>query len=314
VSVDSGEHQLPGGSIEPGISGDGRFVVFRTVASGAPDQVLVRDRQLGTTEVASVAPPGYGLSDAFSPSISADGRFVAFPAFLPGDVDSVLVLHDRATGTSEALGLNAGPAALSADGRVIAFTTGVGVASSVSVLDRVAGTTESLGRGFDVRISTDGRFVAFIEVADVPFGAQDVIVHDRATGARESASVSSSGEPGNDSSGPADLSADGRFVALASAARNLVPDDTNGVDDIFVRDRAPSVADLLTALRNRIRSLGLPKGIETSLLAKTQAACGPLGALANQARAQAGKKLTQSQSAQLIADADQIRAALGCAG
>jgi Tol biopolymer transport system component len=313
VSVDSDEHQLRG-SIEPAISGDGRFVAYRTFVPGAPAAILVRDRQLGTTDVASVAPPGYVLSDAFSPSISGDGRFVAFPAFLPGDVDSVLVLHDRATGTSEALGLNAGPAALSADAGVIAFTTGAGTASSVRVLDRAAGTTESLGRGFDVRVNGDGRFVAFIEVADVPFGIQDVIVHDLATGTEESASVSSSGEPGNDGSGPADLSANGRFVAFMSAARNLVPDDTNGVYDIFVRDRAPSVAELLAALRNRIRGFGLPKGIETSLLAKARAACGPLAALANQARAQAGKRLTESQAAELMADVDQIRAALGCAG
>jgi hypothetical protein len=98
-----------------------------------------------------------------------------------------------------------------------------------------------------------------------------------------------------------------------SAARNLVPDDTNGVYDIFVRDRAPSVADLLTALRNRIRGFGLPKGIETSLLTKARADCGPLAALANHARAQAGKHLTQSQAAELMADVHQIRAALGCA-
>jgi Tol biopolymer transport system component len=312
VSVDSGEHQLPGVSLEPAISSDGRFVVFRTDAPGAPDQVLVRDRQLGTTELASVAPPGYVLSDAFSPAISGDGRFVAFPAFLPGDVDSVLVLRDRIAGTSEALGLNQGPAALSADGRVIAFTTGVGTASFVMVLDRAAGTTEPISRGFDVRVSANGRFLAFTEVGDAPFGAQDVIVHDLTTGIEEPASVSSSGEPGNDGSGPADLSADGRFVAFMSAARNLVPDDSNGALDIFVRDRAPSVTDLLTALRDRIRGFGLPKGIENSLLAKVQAACGPLGALANHARAQAGKQLTEAQAAQLIADASQIQAALGC--
>ena len=33
------------------------------------------------------------------------------------------------------------------------------------------------------------------------------------------------------------LSADGRYVAFGSDASNLVPDDTNGVADIFVYDR-----------------------------------------------------------------------------
>jgi hypothetical protein len=262
-----------------------------------------------------VPPPGYALSDAFSPAISGDGRFVAFPAFLPGNVDSVLVLRDRLAGTSEALGLNRGPAALSADGRVIALTIGVGTASFVMVLDRGAGTTEPIGPGFDVRLSADGRFVAFTEVADVDVigpGPQDVLVHDRVTDTTEPASVSSSGEPGNDGSGPADLSADGRFVAFGSAASNLVPDDTNSVLDIFVRDRAPSVTDLLTALHDRIRSFGLSKGIENSFLAKVKADCDSIGALVNHARAQAGKTLNEAQAAQLIADSRQIRAALGC--
>jgi Tol biopolymer transport system component len=315
VSVESGGQQLNESSIEPAISGDGRFVVFQLVLAGAPDPILVRDRELGTTEVASVAPPGYALNDAFSPEISGDGRFVAFPAFLPGNVDSVLVLRDRLAGTSEALGLNQGPAALSADGRVIAFTTGVGTASFVMVLDRAAGTTEPIGPGFDVALSSDGRFVAFTEVADVDVsgpGPQDVLVHDRVTDTTELASVSSAGEPGNDGSGPADLSADGRFVAFMSAARNLVPDDSNGAYDIFVRDRAPSVTDLLTALHDRITGFGLPKGIEDSFLAKVKADCGSIGALVNQARAQAGKTLTEAQAAQLIADGRQIRAALGC--
>ena len=33
------------------------------------------------------------------------------------------------------------------------------------------------------------------------------------------------------------ISADGRFVAFDSLASNLVPGDTNGTNDVFVRDR-----------------------------------------------------------------------------
>jgi Tol biopolymer transport system component len=50
-------------------------------------------------------------------------------------------------------------------------------------------------------------------------------------------SVGSSGEQGNAGSYWASMSADGRFVAFGSWADNLVPGDTNGVMDIFVRDR-----------------------------------------------------------------------------
>ena len=58
----------------------------------------------------------------------------------------------------------------------------------------------------------------------------------------ERVSVASDGTEANGVSGsysqePCSISADGRFVAFASAASNLVPDDTNGYSDIFVYDR-----------------------------------------------------------------------------
>src|SRR5438045_9191507 len=50
-------------------------------------------------------------------------------------------------------------------------------------------------------------------------------------------SVASLGAQGNgDSEGPS-ISTDGRFVAFYSLASNLVAGDTNGVRDVFVRDR-----------------------------------------------------------------------------
>lgn len=50
-------------------------------------------------------------------------------------------------------------------------------------------------------------------------------------------SLSSTGEPGNGDSSSPSISADGRWIAFASDATNLVPNDTNGVTDIFVHDR-----------------------------------------------------------------------------
>jgi len=72
-------------------------------------------------------------------------------------------------------------------------------------------------------------------------GAPDVFVHDRQTGITERVSISSEGSQTNvfnGFNGNAALSADGQHVAFASDAPNLVPGDTNGVKDVFVRDRA----------------------------------------------------------------------------
>ena len=50
-------------------------------------------------------------------------------------------------------------------------------------------------------------------------------------------SVDRAGDPGNGRSDTPSLSYDGRFVVFASDASNLVAGDTNGVRDVFVRDR-----------------------------------------------------------------------------
>ena len=113
-------------------------------------------------------------------------------------------------------------------------------------------------------ISADGRFIAFISRSgnlvegDIPISAGgfvDVFVHDRDPDRDGSfyspdpsdarctpgpyrtfrVSVASDGTPANgNSSGRPDISDNGTFVAFSSAATNLVPDDTNGVADIFL--------------------------------------------------------------------------------
>ena len=91
-------------------------------------------------------------------------------------------------------------------------------------------------------ISADGRYVAFYSSADNlgpddDVSVWDVFVRDRKLGTTERVSASADGTKGNDDSVGATLSADGRLVAFESWADNLVPGDTNGWADIFVRTR-----------------------------------------------------------------------------
>lgn len=63
---------------------------------------------------------------------------------------------------------------------------------------------------------------------------------EAATLQTERVSVSSAGVQGNRGSGPFSdeaVTADGRYVAFISRASNLVPNDTNQAQDVFVRDR-----------------------------------------------------------------------------
>jgi len=93
-------------------------------------------------------------------------------------------------------------------------------------------------------VSGDGRFVAFFSAATnlVPGdtnGVADVYVRDRVTSTTRRVSVSSSGGEANGGQNRRwglSISADGRYVAFSSSASNLVPADTNGVEDVFVHD------------------------------------------------------------------------------
>lgn len=62
-------------------------------------------------------------------------------------------------------------------------------------------------------------------------------------GITSAVSVNSAGAVGNDMSGSPDMTPDGRFVSFASSASNLVAGDTNGVGDVFVRDRLTGVTE-----------------------------------------------------------------------
>src|SRR5689334_5798938 len=100
-------------------------------------------------------------------------------------------------------------------------------------------------------VSADGRFVVFKTAAStvVPGdtnGVDDIFVRDRVTNLTTRVNVSSTGEEANAVSDYPSISADGRFVTFASAATNLVPGDTNGQWDIFVRDRVANTTSLVS--------------------------------------------------------------------
>src|SRR4030095_10519845 len=70
--------------------------------------------------------------------------------------------------------------------------------------------------------------------------AKDIFLRDQMTGLVERLSVDSFGGQGNALVYYySTISPDGRFIAYASTASNLVPDDTNTGFDVFLRDRNP---------------------------------------------------------------------------
>jgi Tol biopolymer transport system component len=280
VSVSSSGSQGNYGSSTPVISADGRFVVFASIAStlvvgdiNDDQDVFVRDRQLGTTELVSVNTSTWHFNGSGYCSMSPDGRYVVFNAWVSNPFAEVF-LRDRQLGTTELVNVSTGGTpgndgglfcAVSADGRFVAFSSAAtnlvpgdtNGNEDVFVRDRQLGTTERVSvdsngmqanqLSYNPSISPDGRFVAFQSTANnlVPGDTGwffDVFVHDRLSGATTRASVDSSGAPGNLASVEPVMSADGRYVVFESQASNLVSGDTNVFRDIFVRDRGSASA------------------------------------------------------------------------
>jgi len=123
------------------------------------------------------------------------------------------------------------------------------VTSRVSV---ATGGVQANGLSFGCAVSGDGRWVAFTSYASNLVGLDangtvgDVFVRDLLTGTTELASVSTGGVQGNAASGLPSISADGRFVAFASDAGNLVSGDSNPYSDVFVRDRVAGTTELVS--------------------------------------------------------------------
>jgi len=109
-------------------------------------------------------------------------------------------------------------------------------------LDGVQGNWNSV----DFGCTLDGRFWAIASFASnlVEFdgnewadGGCDVFVLEREYGSVERVSVTSAGDEANGCSYGASLSDTARFVVFQSYATNLVPGDSNGEADLFLRDR-----------------------------------------------------------------------------
>jgi Tol biopolymer transport system component len=156
-------------------------------------------------------------SDSDAPAISGDGRYVAFEsvgAYTPGDagMDGDVFVRDLQTGK----------------------TVRASVKSNGAEVNSADGSEGA-------SISADGRFVAFTSDAALSpgdtNGALDVYVHDFKTGTTRRMSLTSGGAQVIADSENASISADGRYVAFQSDGA-LTPGDTNGVTDVYVRDRS----------------------------------------------------------------------------
>jgi len=240
VSVDLNGADPSALSGAPSVSADGRLVAFHSLANdlvptdtNARRDVFIRDRESATTERVSLSSSGGQATcgggtctGSTQARLSANGRHVAFTTDLvglDGDANPQRDLFARDRGTGATRRLNVGPlgqesaqpvdadSGISGDGRFVAFSS----AASDLVDGDANATSDAFVRDRD---SSDDGFL------DEPGDASTFL-----------ASICA-GEQANLPASSAQISADARALAFRSQASNLVPGDTNVVQDVFVRD------------------------------------------------------------------------------
>lgn len=223
---------------------------------------------------------GYGPdpsgAEIYQPVNPLDPTLTPFPtstAIPPGAIARISVASDGSEANDSSGGVD-----LSADGQWVVFSSeasntvdgdtnicgggsfAIGHCTDVFLRDVAHGTTtrvsvtsaggQANGPSFYPAVSADGRYVAFWSIATnlVPGDTNnvaDIFVRDTIGLTTTRVSVSTGGVQGNDESGISRIAMtdDGRYVAFVSRASNLVPGDTNGVLDVFIRDLQQSTTE-----------------------------------------------------------------------
>ncbi|BCD96231.1 dockerin type I domain-containing protein [Marinagarivorans cellulosilyticus] len=233
LSVSTSGAQTNWWSQEPSISGDGRYVVFTSHDSQlSPNDtnnthdVFLRDRQAGTTTLISVSTTGtLANGGSYMPTISDNGTHITYVSSA-----SNLVANDT-NGWED----------------IFVYEIATGTTTRVS-LD-IAGA-QIQGNSRDPNISANGRYVVFLsnnsEFDPFIFDESEILLHDTQTSTTEKITISHDGSATSGMNSRPSISADGRYVSFSSNISNLISDDTNFFEDIFVFDRNTSTTERIS--------------------------------------------------------------------
>jgi Tol biopolymer transport system component len=249
-------------------------------------QVYVLDRSTGLITPESISADGTPLAvDSRAPSLSPDGRVIAFETMnvLYGDSPVMrrhVVVRNRQNGvlrTPESLrgdapnGDSGGPV-LGGNGLTVVFTSHAtnltpapdanGGQSDIylwrldrSTISRISvdsnGVQAPIGTSHSPSVSGDGDLVAFASTARLApedtNDVTDVYLRDVRRGLTSLVSQGIDGRPSDDASHSPALSADRRYAAFVSKARNLGPRDRNQDSDVYTYDVAAGSITLVSA-------------------------------------------------------------------
>jgi len=238
VSLTNTGEQANGRSSFPSISDDGRYIVFVSEATNLdsadtnnlPD-IYLHDRLLGVTTRINKSNSGLQANDeSFHPTISNDGGSVVYWS------DATNLVFDDTNGVRD----------------IFVYNTQLSNTERVSV---ASDGTQANQYCLSSSISGNGRFVAFASQSNTLTENDtnevfDVFVHDRETGQTERVSVASDGSEANNHSAESSINYDGRFIVFRSVSTNLVANNTDGISNIFMRNRENETTEIISVAYN----------------------------------------------------------------
>lgn len=275
VSSILGTNRAPsgrGGSRNPVISADGRYVAFESQAPDIAPGLVVNGnnvflRDLATTNSQVLSLNGGGEVTPFSgrasnPVLSANGDLVAFWGLPPMSyllsiqnpvITNAFIPYASVIGfTRDARGavLTDRNNSVNVPAKTIYWRDNL--AGMVRPLVRVSPSTDQFKGISQVSVSADGSKVVWVSddpefvTPQNPNPVTDIFVCDVQTGVVSTVSRPSGPGMSNGNSDSPSLSADGRYVVFRSYASNLLPGDHNRTSDVFIRDLQTGVTALIS--------------------------------------------------------------------
>jgi hypothetical protein len=222
VSVATNGGEADAGSWRGELTPDGQWLLFSSTASNLVandtnpgEDLFLRDMDTGILTWLPSDSVGYRVNGgSHSLAISADGRWIAFSS----DADN--------------LGQESDPRRIT---HAYLLDRTNGEVKRASQWGSAWGNDTSMVRG----LSANGQYLLFESnatnlIADDTNGQTDLFVYNRVNNQVRRVNVSATGGEANANTFASELSADGQYVSFTSGATNLIPNDTNGADDIFV--------------------------------------------------------------------------------
>jgi hypothetical protein len=251
------------------LSGDGGTALVQLLdtedGTSLPEPFVVLDPQTGEHETASVLPDGAQVDFPRAGAISHDGRWVAFSVneMVRGSLTTQTYLRDTADGSTERVSVRADgspaghgttPLAVSSDGRQVLVRStssdytdddldqcGSAVCEQVYLHDTSTHTSLLVSRDERGEPAAQTAAVAAMtpDAGTIVASADSrVVLHDRSTGTSRSLPLGGAGDLRDVDSAAAalDLSDDGRWLLLSTAAVGIDPRDTSTDLDVYRYD------------------------------------------------------------------------------